>query len=318
MASADPEYDELVATLDAAPDRWVPDGQVLHHSGLPVEPSHDFFSDPPLEIGEVLTASSTLKRTKRPMRLASRILLCGFVGSLGVAILHSSEFANQYLEALLALLLAWLTWFFTRFRYECSYVGKLGTARLFCAGHRANVSRRALFLYADATDLRTSQTLQYYHGMYTGTSYSFVWTDAEGRKKYKLSGTYYAESTPPKSKSPFHFARSAEIAWSTFLLDRAQEELNKTGLLRFNLGGSDWIAVGQGFLELHIRGMDARCNSDEIAGVSINGRIFEVKRIDAKIGWFSKTGVFQFDLGKMSNAHLFLLALNRLMGYRFS
>jgi hypothetical protein len=100
-------------------------------------------------------------------------------------------------------------------------------------------------------------------------------------------------------------------------LDRALEELNTTGAIRFNIGRNNWIAIGGGFIDLHMDGKDARCTREEIAGISLNGGIFEIKRTDAKIGWFSKTGVFSFGYGQMANSRLFILALDKLLGFRF-
>ncbi len=317
MSSFQPELDQDVATLDQERASWEPPGGVTHHSGIILDPQLDFFAPPPPEIGDVASAASTLKTTKRPMPFVSRLLLCGLFASIGVAVLRLFEIKEPVLDVLLAVVLGGLTWYFTRFRHECSYVGKLGTARLFCKAKRSQVHRSEVFLFNDAAELRTSQTRHYTHGVYSGTNYTHTWTDAEGRKRYKLTGTYHGEKSPPKPQSPFHFAQAAEIWWSNFLLDRALEELNTTGAIRFNIGRNDWVAIGTGFIDLHMDGKDARCAREEIAGVSLNGGIFEIKRTDAKIGWFSKTGVFSFGYGQMANSRLFILALDKLLGFRF-
>jgi hypothetical protein len=318
MHQFEPDFDPSVATLEGKHESWHPEPGVTHHSGIPIDSALDFFALPPPEIGEIRTAASTLKNNKRPMPLVSRLLLCGMIASLGIAALRLLDLQEPVLYTLLCLVLAPLTWYFTRFRHECSYVGKLGTARRFCKGHRGNVYKTEQFLFDEAAELRTSQTRHYTNGVYTGTSYEHNWTTAEGKKRYRVTGRYTGESRPPKPESPFHFAQSAELAWSSCLMERAVEELNTRGSIRFNLARQNWVAVGNGFIDLHMDGNDARCTREEIAGISLNGGTFEIRRTDAKVGWFSRTGVFSFGYGQMANSRLFLLALDKLLGFRFS
>jgi hypothetical protein len=318
MQQFEPELDPSVTTLEGKHESWHPEPGVTHHSGIPIDPARDFFAPPPPEIGEIRTAASTLKTSKRPMPLVSRLLLCGMVASLGIAALYMVDINEPVLDVLVTLVLAPLTWFFTRFRHECSYVGKLGIARLFCKGNRWNVFKTEQLLFGEAAELRTSQTRHYNHGVYTGTRYAFDWTTADGKKRYKLTGSYNGENRPPKPESPFHFAQSAELAWSSYLMERAVEELNSNGFIRFNLARQNWVGIGAGFIDLHMDGNEARCNREEIAGISLNGGMFEIRRTDAKIGWFSRTGVFSFGYGQMANSRVFLLALDKLLGFRFS
>ena len=65
-----------------------------------------------------------------------------------------------------------------QFQHACSYVGTEGVARFICAGHRENLERGEVFLFWDATDLRTATTRHYTNGVYQGTEYRFDWIDA--------------------------------------------------------------------------------------------------------------------------------------------
>ena len=321
MKALDSEFDPSVATLDGEKPGWQPSQGVAHHAGMAIDPQLDFFAPPPSEIGEIVTAASTLKTTKRPMPVVSRILLCGLVASVGVAALYLFDLKEPILEVLVAVPLAWLTWYFTRFRHECSYVGKLGTARRFCKGNRSNVYKEERFLFDDAAELRTSQTRHYTNGVYTGTSYSHVWTDAEGKKRYKLAGKYTGERKPPRaSQSPFHsLRRRRKSPGAASLLERALEELNTKGAIRFNVGRNNWVAIGSGFIDLHMDGHDARCTREEIAGISLNGGIFEIKRFRRQSWLVQQNRRFLLRrYGQMANSRLFLLALDKLLGFRFS
>lgn len=296
----------------AEPATWTPGPGVTQHSGDPIPQDFVFFAAPPPEIGEVLTARTTLTSKKRPKSPMSRLLLGGLLGSLAYAGLgFLGVEAGWQIAAFFGLLI--LVWLVTGFTHKVSYVGKEGVARLTCKGRVDRIVKSEVFRFDEAAELRTGQTRQYVNGVYSGTSYHFTWTDANGRKRFKLSGSYHGEKKPPKAKDQFHFAASAETAWSLHLLDRAQQELELTGALRFGLGGSDWVAVGPGFLILNRKGNQERWESSEIGGINAGDGVLKIKRIDAKEGWFSSKGVFQFSYQQMANARLFLIAIDRLL-----
>ncbi len=296
---------------------WIPSASVTNHNGDPLPPDRVFFAPPPPEIGEVVSAYSTLPTGKRPMPWLSRMALSGFAGSAGAAALHFLGVQETVLQVLCFLALAPLVWWLTGFSHKVSYVGKEGIARLRCQGRPDHVTRTEVFRFDSAAELRTGQTRHYTNGVYTGTSYNFTWTGPDGRKKFRLNGTYHGEKKPPKPKDPFHFAEAAEVAWSIYLFDQASRELETNGSIRFNLGGSDWIAVGPGFVDLSRKGNVERWTPQEIGGLTIGDGVFKIKRTDAKEGWFSSQGVFQFRYQSMANARLFLIAIQRLLGYQF-
>jgi hypothetical protein len=298
---------------------WSPGTSVVNHNGDGLAPERDFFAQPPKEIGEVLTASTTLLKSKRPTNVISRIALSGFLGSAGLALLYLLGVEETILQVLAFLVLAPLGWWLTGFKHTVRYVGKEGIARLTCKNRRDRIVKAEVFPFAEAAELRTGQTRQYYNGIYSGTSYYFNWTGPDGRKRFKLSGSYYGEKKPPKPKDPFHFAGAAERAWSLHLLDRATEELEKTGAIRFRLDGANWIAVGPGFLEFVLKkGEPQRWEKAQIGAISLGDGVFKLKHVDAQEGWFSKSGVYSFSYATMSNARLFFIALEKLLGYQFN
>lgn len=297
---------------------WAPPREATTHAGEPIDPQTDFFAPPPPEIGPVQTASSTLKvRQDPPSTLVRGLILFG-PGALAIAALHVLGDVNEPVFDVLAFLTCFgIGWFVTRFSHTCSYVGKDGVARIRCGGQRHKIKKEDVFLFKDAAELRTSQTRHYHNGVYTGTAYNFTWSGPDGKKVFKLTGTYRGEKKPPKPKDPFHFAQAAEIAWSIALLDRAQPELEREGSIKFRLTGADWVALGPGFIDLNLKGKTERCTAEEIDGISIDSGVFKVKRKGAKEGWFRSEGVFQFAYGTMANARVFLMALDKLLGLRF-
>jgi hypothetical protein len=322
---------------------WSPPEGVTTHAGEPIDPEMDFFEPPPKEIGEIRTASSTLKVRQQPPSTLLRGLALFGPAAVAIAALHLTiQDVNPVLDIAAFAACFGLGWYFTRFSHTCSYVGKDGIARIRCARQRYRIAKREVFLFSRAEELRTSQTRHYHNGIYTHTAYNFTWSGPTGKvsklelddeldtgpvkaarggptgKVFKLEGTYRGEKTPPKPKDPFHFAQASEVAWSLAVLDRAQAELERDGAIKFRLTGSDWVALGPGFIDLSLKGQTQRCTSEEIDGVSIAGGVFKIKRKGAKEGWFRSEGVFQFAYGNMANARVFLLALDRLLGLRFS
>jgi hypothetical protein len=296
---------------------WSPPAGAGTHAGGAIGPEMDFFIPPPEEIGAVVSAHSTLRRDQRPLSPSARtavVFLPGFAAMVALPYVGVTDAAWQ-VGAFLALVA--LLGYLTRFAHACTYVGKEGIARCRCRGGRTRRVRQEVFPFRDATELRTEETRQYHHGIYTGTSYHFTWTDDAGRKVFKLAGQYRAGKKPPKPADPYHFARAAEASWSVYLLDHAQQQLVRFGAIQFRLGGADRVDVGPGFIDLHLKGRSERCAAQEIGAISISQGVFKVKRADAKEGWFSSRGVFQFPYGTMANARVFLLVCDRLLGVRF-
>lgn len=315
----------LDEVTELAPEEtlWAPPEGVVRHAGAPIETDADFFAEPPPEIGELISAETTLTTRQRPWRLASRLVLVGLIGwagyMLGDYLAKNVNAANPddaralvWVGAAAVMLVAW---FLTRFSHACSYVGKLGVAKFKCKGSRRGIRSPEVFLFEDAAELRTSQTKQYYNGVYTGTSYTFTWTDDAGNRAFKLSGTYRGENKPPKPKDPFHLAMMAEHAWSAFLFDRVVATLESVGAVRFNLTGKRYVAVGPGFLDLFVAGNEAeRIEAKEIGGLEIDSGVVKIKRVGAKEGWFSSSGVYKFSYDQMANSRMFLLLYSHLIG----
>ncbi len=312
-----------VAEASSTDAYWAPPEGLTRHSGTPIEPDLDFFAPPPPEIGDLVSAESTLRYGKRPWKLASRIALSCLVGwaaAMAIEVIGSlrpnpvDRFSERVVETGVAAIAAVATWFSTRFSHTCSYVGSKGFARIRCLGNRHRLRPPDLFLFESAAELRTSQTRQYHNGVYIGTRYSFQWTDANGTKAYKLSGTYRGEKAPPKPKDPFHFAAMAEVAWSSWLFDRLAKELESSGSIRFRLSGKDYVAIGPGFLDVHRKGETEHLTIDEIGGILVDQGVVKIRRVDAKEGWFSSSGVTKIPYESMANCRLFGLAYSRLIG----
>ena len=211
--------DDLV--LEPSVTEWSPPEDVTLHNGEKIPDDMEFFASPSEEIGKVQTAYSTLKAGKAEMNSASRWLIrvgitgaCATVGYyIGDALRGPIDGPTQTcvlggLGLLLGLLLAFVM---TGFSHTCSFVGEAGFSECTIKGSRDSEPKQKAFLFADAVDLRTGQTRNYYNGVYTGTTYFYNWVNDDGKTVRNLNGTYSSKVGAPKAKSPYWLAVSAEL-----------------------------------------------------------------------------------------------------------
>lgn len=305
---------------DREEEEWQPPAEVCNHAGGPLSGKEDFFAAPPPEIGEVFSASSSLRRDAAPMAPTTRLTVAIAIGAgglvLGVVIALSVR--DSFLQLLFPVLFSGLgvgiTLLATRFRHTCTFVGSEGIARFRCAGSREQVDGGDVFCFRDASELRSAQTRHYTNGVYQNTTYSYTWSDVTGRKRYQLSGSFRSEQGNPSAKSPFHFAFAAERAWTLYLYGQVQAQLKTSGTIYFGLGGRNWVRLGEEYISLHFNGETTECRADDIAQVRIEQGMVQVRRKDAREGWFSSQGVFKFPYGNLGNAQLFQILMEKLVG----
>jgi hypothetical protein len=298
--------------------------EIPDHQNQPRAAESELFAPPPAEIGQVLSAESNLKAGKREKSFFARMTMVCLIAGVPAFVLAwiaenqrpNDRFVLNVIAAITAIVLAAATWFMTRFKRRCSYVGQDGVALFELRGSRESQPTLQLLRFADAAGLKAAQTRHFYNGVYTGTTYDFRWTDAVGNRIFKLAGKYNGKDKPPKKGDPFHFAFASDVAWSTHYLARAQAQLEAEGSIAFPVDSKRVVRVGPGFMEFHFGGEPVRITPDEIAKVNLGGGQFSFKHKDAK--WYSSAGKFSFAYGQMANGKVFLLALEKLMGYRWN
>ena len=297
---------------------------IPNHTGEPRAKPADFFAPPPPEIGQVLTAESSLAPGRRAMPLWLRLAIAGIIaaglwGGTTWLLQGSREYGQMapVIAFFWAAIVAGVFLYLTRFSQTCTYVGKDGASRFRLRGSRSATAKETTLLFAHAAELRASQVRQHYNGVYVGTNYDYRWSDAAGRLLYRLNGTYRAgRKKLPKQGSAYNFALAAEMAWSNHFLTRAQAHLESEGSIPFRIDAHKVVRVGPGFLEFHFGDQPQRVTKEEIASVSLGNGQFSFKHKDAR--WFSRAGKYSFAYGRMANGRVFMLALDKLMGYRWS
>jgi hypothetical protein len=317
---------EGVDHLDVVPQEEVPEVEeaeapVTDHGGAELTDEEDFFVGPPKEIGTVITADSTLNQHDEPWTTGGRLACVGIsvffavlLGALIVTVFDvETPLVILFWPGVLALVAGGIALYVTGFSHTCTYVGRDGVARFVCSGRRDNLTTDEVFLFRDAVELRTSQTLHYLNGSYQNTSYTFTWSDISGRTRHVIQGSHNSEAGTPPSSDLYHFARSAELAWTVYMLDDAYRKMQTGTPIRFNLTKGRSIRIGDGFVVFNLDGEDVRWRADDIAAITVQQGVVCIRRHDAKEGWFSSSGVVKFKYDELGNAQLFFHAAEKLL-----
>jgi hypothetical protein len=296
-----------------------------NHGGEESEPDADFFWPPPPEIGRLVSAHATLRRSQSPWGMTGKAFIAAHVGLILTGALIASDY-NQGREpsmdwlffAALGAVVGAIAFggicYFTRGQYNCTYVGEAGVARFTLRGSRANRPHAEVLLFRPALELRTQQTRNYVNGVYAGTMYNKTWTDEAGRRLLHLVGGYFDGLGPPKSKDPMYFAEAAEAAWCNWMFHFLPAQLEQAGFLHFNVRPGEWVRVGPGFFDFCLGNEVQRLAAGDIKSIGLHEGTFHIASNDAR--WFSSRGKFSFNYAAMANGRLFLLAVEKLIGYR--
>lgn len=297
----------------------------LNHARFEIEPgTADFFAPPPPEIGKIVTQWSSLSQEKQPLHPATRLALVMGVAAVGLvlglilaALLSIPGIAIVFAMGGTGAVLGAIVFLMTQFVATCSYVGEEGLAVIRCSGSRENLFPRPVFLFHEAAELRTTQTRQYYRGLYTGTDYRFEWTDGEQNVVHALTGRYRSEEDNPGPTHDFHFALSAEAAWTAYLFRNINELTEDGSRFLFRLQNGDFFEIGPDLLIMHIGGKTAELGRGDVSKILIeNGKVF-IWEAGAELGWFSSTGITSFAYADLSNARSFFIACEMFLGFRF-
>jgi hypothetical protein len=261
--------------------------------------------------------------------LPARCALAGVVGAAALAVFIVGGIADHagrdemgasiLLGAVAGVASACVVLYFTRLKGECTYIGTRGIARCTRSsllGLTASPQCDVL-AFERAAELRASQTTHVAMGaVYTGSTFDYAWFDASGTRIFRISGGYHAKKPEPEKEIEWHLAEAAERAWSNWYYVQAERLLKQTGAITFRIDSKRSIQMGNGFLEFHFEGVPVRLTREEIGSVTLRDGQFTFKETDAK--WYSRAGKYSFPYRKIANARVFLIAMEKLMGYRWS
>ncbi|MBD2461985.1 hypothetical protein H6G89_13100 [Oscillatoria sp. FACHB-1407] len=305
---------------------WIPPAGITTHAGKPISSDLEFFAAPPIEIGKITSAYSTLTVSTQPLSTAQRLfraLLWGIgftvVTALLVTAFHIPLPWNVLTGLVVGAIAAALIYTYILVFYQtCSYVGEQGIAEYSINGSRSAEPESSIMRFQDAANLYTSQTRRYKNGAYQGTDFRYTW-QMPGRKPFEIWGTHHAQQGLPDDTSNWHFANAAEAAWSNHLLRVINEQLQRLGYVEFPMqqANPQAVRVGQGFLEFVLKdGSTQTVAVTDMKDIKLQSGSFYFAHKDAR--WWSGKGKYEFMYSNLPNAQLFLLCLNQLAGIRWS
>ena len=196
--------------MTQAISRWVPSSTVVSSTGEAVPGNSVFFTAPPPDIGEVYSAHSAWRGNKRAGSGAGSIATIVFVGLLGAAIggfLGAVFTSGNVTAASVGAIVGGAAFGYGMFRSKSrknavSYTGSKGVARFVYDASPEKRETGEVLLFANAAELRTSQTRNYTNGAYTGTTYSFRWSGLDGKQVFHLGANIAANRARLASTIP--------------------------------------------------------------------------------------------------------------------
>lgn len=299
----------------------------LGHNGKPLSKKLRVFAEAPAEIGALISVGSDLEKGKK-LWTRQGILMARWVPAavimapvvlLSLGVVATGQPAGLCLLPL-GLIVAgcWvlLSFLFFYEAPEISFLGKQGIARFQL--HYGNVVKQTeLLRFEDANELRVEVTRHYVNDIYQHTGYSYMWTKDRSEWPFHIAGSYKGEKKDPPGNDGVYFARAAERAWTLYLLDVYQDQINSGKGVKFYLDqlfSKSWIRVAPDCLDLNWKGNRIRLERRDVKRIRIEDGYVSIMEPGAREGWFTSSGVYKFAYNELGNAQLFLLLLENIFG----
>ncbi|HET6250489.1 MAG TPA: hypothetical protein VFE47_22565 [Tepidisphaeraceae bacterium] len=287
---------------------WDAPPELKNHQGEAIGADAVFLSAPPVELGPIRSATSTLKKGRRRSTLrrfawtaaATGVTLLGFA----YIWLHLGRDRDSFSELVLTLLglfsaisVGAIVWMAAKFQHFTTYVGESGIARVSIDGSVGPKCHACIF--AQATELRTELTRNTVNG---GTRFKFVWSGGNPQTEFSIAGLA-DRAAILYSNHPYHFALAAEAAWTAHALLRMRDEFKQNGWAEFRLDEWRWVRVGRGYIEFNLcaDASPVRIERREIDTVEITKGFFRFRHKDAK--FFGRHGKFDFECNSLARVH---------------
>jgi hypothetical protein len=280
---------------------WRPHPSVTSHAGLPLSIDADFFVSPPIEIGNIISANTTLTKTAQPMNLYLRSILIAAAGVVLQAVYENTEFS-----LLVGGLIGLIIWNITQFRKCCSYVGTRGLAEYYLVGSRLGRIRVKFLLFENVDDFYTKTVHNYTDSVYSMTRYKYRWVNRSGNS-FVINGFYTRYFGPDPN---YILGNQVEFSWNKYISERYSKKDLEDGYVEFpicNRGKLIAVRVGKGFLDFitifeGIPHFD-RITQKDLKEFQLKEGVFYFKHQNSR--WWSRKGKYHCKYADISNAKVF-------------
>lgn len=212
--------------------QWTPPPEATDHAGGLLALDREFIAAPPVVIGPVLSAGSTVRKNQFIWPKWLRAVRClawgaGTYGAVEAGIAAAARYWGAGEEACnitrgigisVAPCITLLSICQTKWRERCTFVGRDGVAEF---THAGGAVKKRILCFLDAADVQSSHVDQYLNLAYAGTAYSYVWRDANSKKLLAIEGYHHSRKGEPPAHSSYHFAVAAHRAWTHHVTTRS-------------------------------------------------------------------------------------------------
>ncbi len=210
---------------------YLPDSNVLRHDGKALGSRHVFFTEPPEEIGQLISAQSDLSaKDNRNYSIGQRLFNCLIQGVWSAGLIAAlifvvgEPFDSAPAIALLTTIPLFLmarAYFKTLLSGCCTYVGELGVSRHHIFGRTDSPVRSSILQFKDAERMTFSESRK---GQRGSTLSEWLWQYPQEKENGgKIEGFYRIlayprsrEEEPRATLDDYFFGVQAEKAWKAF------------------------------------------------------------------------------------------------------
>lgn len=321
------------------PSDWQLPAGLARHSGALVTDDMRFFVEPPPEIGEIITADSTLSMSDEPTKLSTALIwaatfciaLFGLTWLI-LAIFSISGFFAYFVKGSVLLIDAFFmlcAFFSATTSGECSFVGDRGLAEMEfkqSEGKDPIIKLKKMIRFEEMEALTTHSEHHVSDGKYAHTQYCYAWS-GPNRRRYTIKGVHHSQDNVPDPSDDWHFANAAEQAWLSYLLPKVYEAIHQKGYVEFPVPAAkpkqgrltdraftekiSAIRIGKGYVGiLSSQDSERRINAKNL---QVLGSPQGTCRWQAnEVKWHSKKGRYYFSYEDMPNSTVFLHCLREI------
>jgi hypothetical protein len=315
--------------------RWTPPEEVTSHSGGPIDPDEAFFAAPVPEIGQVISAASQVKHSKRPfiMAPAVRWLAIGAIsfagGCFGVVVTLAQSTSQEYRDMGPGFTAGMAAAFFviyaivvlaigvavtSRKRYM-TIIGSEGVIRAAYPPSASGLRMGEVIPYRTLEELRTVVRGEFRKGDRIGTRFRFHWRDYRRRSIIKLMGRISSNTSVQRNVDEYAFGTALERAWLKHMRGRTEYYWLHGEPVRFNLSGSSSIALWPDEIEISTATKKERFPVQEIRNVVYEDGALSFQRVQGEDsespGRVKKYNYPPLALGNAGLLHLLLVERTR-------